>query len=417
MERHRDIALRLGCLVLLLVVLITSVVRIRRGQEMEEITSVPTFTSTVMLTRSPAVVTTVPSPTTRPLLVPTIRPSPTSTIEPTTTVEPTPTVVLSFETPTSMPTIVLKPQLEMNPDAFQKGVNLTLWSDNIPSEGRIKEIKEKLHINSVSVVFRIWMETQDGPVFRDQDSLSDENLGVLIDSLHTQGLQVLVRPLLIIKDGHWWRGSIHPQDRLAWQKSYSGVMMHLAQISEEHRAERFCIGVEMNSTQEDRETWETIIGDIRSVYSGRLIYAANWDGYWVVSFWDLVDEMHIDAFFSLDAEDGATVEQLVEAWKPYLQKIWERQAQVGKPLVLGELGLVPQAGHWRSPWVYAIDKPLDFDAQLKYYEAAREVWIGKTRGVYFWSVGVDNTDDGLVGSFSPLGKPVELLIKEWFMDE
>jgi len=242
-------------------------------------------------------------------------------------------------------------------------------------------------------------------------------LGLLIDSLHAQGLQVLVRPLLQIKDTRWWRGSIRPQDLFAWQKSYSSIMMYLAKISEEHGAERFCIGVEMNSTQDNREIWETIINDVRSVYSGRIVYAANWDGYWGIPFWDLVDEMHIDAFFVLEAEDDATVDQLVEAWRPDVQKVRVRQAQVGKPLVLGELGIVPQAGRWRNPWVCATDQPLDFDAQLRYYEAARRVWTGKTEGVYFWSVGTDRSDDGLVGSFSPLGKPIEYLIREWLSSE
>lgn len=412
MKKYRDAAFGFGLLVTLIVVLITSAVQINRDQEVKAVTSVPTLVSTLIPTASPT-----PVPTKAEIEATQVETTvPTATSLATETLS-TPTEVASPEFPTPTPTITPKPLPKINLDAFQKGVNLTLWSNDIPNEERIKEIKEKLHINSISIVFRIWMETQDSLVFRDENSLGDENLGLLIDSLHAQGLQVLVRPLLIIKDPRWWRGSIRPQDQSAWQKSYGSVMTHLAQISEEHGAERFCIGVEMNSTQEDRKTWETIIKDVRAVYSGRVIYAANWDGYWTVSFWDLVDEMHIDAFFTLEVEDDATVEQLVEAWEPYLPKIWERQAQVGKPLVLGEFGLVPQAGRWRSPWVLAIDQPLDFNAQLKYYEAARQVWFGKTKGVYFWSVGVDNSDDGLVGSFSPLGKPVEPVVKEWFTVE
>jgi len=329
---------------------------------------------------------------------------------------PEPTAALPSSFPVSTATATTAARLPPDLGAFQRGVHLTLWSGETPSESRLAEIKERLHVSSVSVVVPIWMETQDGPVSRGRTAVSDRRLGSLLDSLHRQGLQVLVRPLLQIRDTRWWRGNIQPHDRWAWQRSYSSVLVDLARVAEEHNAERFCIGVEMNSTQEDRELWEAIVGDVRAVYSGRVVYAANWDGYWAVPFWDLVDEMHIDAFFPLNVGDDATVEQLVAAWQPYVEKVLERQAQTGKPLVLGELGLMPQAGRWRTPWVCEIDEPLDPDAQWKYYLAARIAWSEKVAGVYIWAVDIDSGEDGLVGTFSPIGKPVENLVREWFTE-
>jgi len=195
MKKYRDAALGFGLLATLMITLIISAVQINSDQKVKRTTLAPTLTPTLIPTAN-----LTPTPTKAKIEATQVEMVVTTVAPLTTSPSPTPTKVISPEFPMMTPTITPKPLPKVNLDAFQKGVNLTLWSDNIPNEDRIKEIKERLNINSISIVFHIWMENQNSPVFRGEDTLSDENLGLLIDSLHAQGLQVLVRPLLQIKD-------------------------------------------------------------------------------------------------------------------------------------------------------------------------------------------------------------------------
>ena len=67
-------------------------------------------------------------------------------------------------------------------------------------------------------------------------------------------------------------------------------MLTYAAAAEEGNAELLCIGTELEEFVKKRpQYWRKLIQEIRGVYKGKLTYAANWDEYQQVPFWDAVD--------------------------------------------------------------------------------------------------------------------------------
>lgn len=105
--------------------------------------------------------------------------------------------------------------------------------------------------------------------------------------------------------------------------------------------------------------WRELIADVREVYRGRLTYAANFDQYQAVGFWDDLDVVGINAYFPLrptfvPGEDPRAVEPVLEAsWRRILGELrdWRRERRLGnRPVVFTELGYTPRAGSTVNPW-------------------------------------------------------------------
>ncbi|MEP6776770.1 MAG: hypothetical protein ABJA50_14340, partial [Chloroflexota bacterium] len=108
-------------------------------------------------------------------------------------------------------------------------------------------------------------------------SPSDESVVAAIDEAHNQGLRVMLRPYVDVKDGSW-RGQIIPGDVGAWFASYTAFMDHYLDLAKAHHVDEFTLGVEMLSLTEPKydSYWLTLIADARARFPGLLTYSANW---------------------------------------------------------------------------------------------------------------------------------------------
>jgi hypothetical protein len=106
--------------------------------------------------------------------------------------------------------------------------------------------------------------------------------------------------------------------------------------------------------------WRDLIAEVREVYSGRLTYAANFDQYRAVGFWDALDVLGINGYFPLRSafepgEDPQELEpQLRTSWQRILREIdtFRRERDLQRlPVVFTELGYTPRAGATIQPWV------------------------------------------------------------------
>ncbi len=106
------------------------------------------------------------------------------------------------------------------------------------------------------------------------------------------------------------------------------------------------------------EHWRTLISSVRVVYSGNLSYAANFDQYGMVAFWDRLDVIGINAYFplraDLEVQDHSTLlEEFRSAWQLHLSEIEELRREVGAadlPVVFTELGYTRRRGGTLEPW-------------------------------------------------------------------
>jgi hypothetical protein len=104
--------------------------------------------------------------------------------------------------------------------------------------------------------------------------------------------------------------------------------------------------------------WRRLIAETRGVYGGLLGYAANFDQYPMVGFWDALDVMGINAYFKLrdrlvSGGDEALYPLLVEGWSGVLGGIdaFRRTQGLGDmPVIFSEIGYTYRANSTLEPW-------------------------------------------------------------------
>jgi len=257
-------------------------------------------------------------------------------------------------------------------------------------------------------------------------SLTDQQLTEQIDAAHKLGVKALIKPHIWSREfwqGKAWHGSIDqksPQDHERWRRSYLRFILHYADLARDTNADALCIGTELVSqTTRHPEDWPTLIREVKKVYPGKLTYAAHWDKeFQTVNFWDQLDAIGISAYFPLDAPDNASVDQLVQAWRPYKQMIRAVQARYGKPVVFLEIGYRPVTGAYRSPWLDTGGKT-DPMIQARAYQALFQAYADEPwwHGLFIWKVFTDaerGDHHRNAPGFSFRNHPAERVIQQWF---
>lgn len=239
----------------------------------------------------------------------------------------------------------------------------------------------------------------------------------IAERAHARGLAFELRPIVRLEriaPGEW-RGTLRPEDWPSWWTSYRAFILHHAETAESARAEIYCIGSELGSTEHDRDRWLRLIRDVRRIYHGRVIYSANWDHYESVTFWDHLDGVGLSAYFELSDEPSASQEDLNTAWRAHRDRILAWSRPMGKPLYLTEVGYPAQASAPVHPWDYTASGPPDPAAQARCFRAFTEAWLSPPdlAGVTVWIW--DHRKSGIAdASYSIEDKPAEAILRGFF---
>ena len=119
----------------------------------------------------------------------------------------------------------------------------------------------------------------------------------------------------------------------------------------------FCIGCEYVETARVmawEPHWRRIAASVRGVYNGPLTYASNHGNEQNIRWWDALDYIGIDAYYSLTNDDDPTQEELIAAWLSRADKIeaWRNRRWPGMPILFTEIGYRSYDGANRQPWDY-----------------------------------------------------------------
>ncbi len=239
------------------------------------------------------------------------------------------------------------------------------------------------------------------------------------------GMNVMIKPHVWVR-GQGWPGDftlLTETDWQIWEEQYGKYILTYAALSSEIGAEMFCIGVEYKLAVRQRPLfWKKLIKEVRKLYKGSLTYAANWDDYREVSFWNELDYIGIDAYFPLSDSETPGVSELMLAWeKPSIEIDAYRQI-MKKPVLFTEYGYrsIDRTAwkQWelKDDWTY--NAPGNLEAQNNAYEAIFKTFWDKDwfAGGFIWkwyhahekSGGKENTD------YTPQNKPVENIIKFYY---
>ena len=244
-----------------------------------------------------------------------------------------------------------------------------------------------------------------------------------ISMAHDLNLKVMLKPHVWVR-GHGWPGDYQldsEEDWQIWENDYRTFMMDYAQLAQESATDMLCIGTEFRYAVRERpEFWKSLIVDIRKIYDGHLTYAANWDNYDNVTFWDQLDYIGIDAYYPLIKElENPSDETLDAGWKPIIADLKRLHEQHNKPVLFTEYGFRSidfcAAGHYNIPEDQI--RPNERAQAAAYASLYRTLWQEPWFAGGFlwkWFTTEGRRPDARSVGFTPQGKEAEAVIARYY---
>lgn len=304
----------------------------------------------------------------------------------------------------------------------QRGFALPAYSRDAYRSSRVPEsLRELVAVGATWVQLNpTWYQgnplaTSIAPTAR---SPSDASVEYAIQAAHRVGLKVLLKPLVdLAPDGTGYRGTIRPPDLAAWFASYTRFISHFAALAERQTVEEFGLGTELAGVSSQRASWLAVVQAVRARYHGPVLYAANFDEYRNVTFWDALDLIGIDAYWPVSSHPTADVEALRRAWIPIVRELATFAAGAGKPILFTEAGYPSQRGSTTAPWSWTTSRTPDQDEQASAYQALLASLTGRPwwAGVFWWAWDVPSAPSGHDPlNYSPHAKAAEAVVRRWW---
>lgn len=318
------------------------------------------------------------------------------------------------------------PTYSLSGSTPQKGISFVTWS---PDDYQLPEAGQALHeirqtgATWISLIVTQYQANIDSTIIQPMSSTpTDASLIAAIRAAHQIGLKVMLKPHIdLAEDQQHWRGEIGQHYTLAqWQKWFQGYkqfVVHYAAIAGQEQVDEFCVGTELTQSQGFNQEWRSIVADARRVYSGPIVYAANFGQEWSLSWWDAVDIIGVDAYYPLALTTQPTGAALDLAWKGidlYLSALAARQH---KKILFTEIGYRSILGTAARPGDYWVNAPVDLSQQEAAYRAAFEnvyhqPWFA---GMFWWAWGANTREGGFRDAgYTPRDKPAENILRSWF---
>ena len=332
-------------------------------------------------------------------------------------------------------------RLPFSLENFYKGVSWVGGRREVP-ERALPEARE-LGIEWLSLTPFGWMENHTTPsvrLNRQGRFWGETDLGLRETARQARelGFKLMLKPHLWltrpVDDG--WIGTIDFDTEGAWRQweaDYRTFILHYARLAQSENMDILCIATELSNPVRSRpQFWKSLIAEIRTVYDGKLTYAANWyRDYDVVELWPYLDYIGVNAYFPLTDRNGPSVSEIMSGWKPHIETIGRLSEAYGKPVLFTEVGYKNSPGSTIRPWEWPprqrrwggdpqpVVHPTDQDEQVNAYEALfRSVghlpWF---RGLFIWKwypnasrITVDRVE------FSPQNKEAEQVLRRWYAD-
>lgn len=330
------------------------------------------------------------------------------------------------------------------PDGFQGGVNFGFCAPNgFYGSDKAREEVDRMaqaNVSWVCVIVTVWQKTwHETEQYRDW-LLTPNDLEIkdIIDYIHSKGMKVMLRPMEEALDGTD-RGSIQFKgesfrmpgrrnyESKKWFEGMRARSRYYATIAQRTGCEVYCLDSEIDGLMAYNEEWRQVVSAVRDVYGGAVTSC-----HFVRSYENLakradawvrdLDFITISDYYSLPHGDGATLDDLVNGFKPRRAQLRNIAKAFNMPVVLGEIGCTSCRNAAGSPSSWKMGGGYDGEEQARYLEAAytcysAEPWF---RGMYWWKwdeqVDRPNFRDDPAGDkgFTVRGKPAEAVMRRLY---
>ncbi|MCC6808269.1 MAG: hypothetical protein IT381_12675 [Deltaproteobacteria bacterium] len=301
-----------------------------------------------------------------------------------------------------------------------RGVALGMYDQN-PDADYTKAVDEIVETGAthISLIVVYFQETVTSTTIAPRKGYTPSvaNIRKTLKHAKQKGLAVMLFPIVHIttRGPGDWRGKLRPDDWDLWFGQYTVFIGEMARLAAEAESEFLVVGSEYVTTETMRDRWLKVIAHVRAIFTGKLLYSANWDHFDPVSFWDAVDVAGVTAYHKLTANNlDPNVTDMVNAWDPVKRRLRQFQKRIGRPLVITEIGYPTLDGANAYPWDETRGVAIDMEEQRRCYEAFTRAFEKEPAifGLYFWIwFGPGGPQDR---GFSPRGKPAATVIRDFF---
>ncbi len=306
------------------------------------------------------------------------------------------------------------------PAEAHRGVAIGMYDTN-PEADYTKYVDEVVATGAthVSLIVVYFQETVTSTTIAPRKGYTPSvaNIKKTLKHAKQRGLSVMLFPIVHIttRGPGDWRGKLRPDDWDLWFAQYAVFMGEMAKLAADEQSDFLVIGSEYVTTETMRDRWLKVIQHVRAIFSGKIVYSANWDHFDPVSFWDAVDLAGVTAYHKLTASSmDPDVTDMVNAWDPVKRRLRNFQKRIGRPLIITEIGYPTLDGANAYPWDETRQVDIDMEEQRRCYEAFTRAFEKEPSifGLYWWIwFGQGGATDR---GFSPKGKPAAGVIKEFF---
>ncbi|MEO9030522.1 MAG: hypothetical protein ABI413_17080 [Ktedonobacteraceae bacterium] len=292
------------------------------------------------------------------------------------------------------------PPVSSRPD-FSTGVVFPQWGKAAYSATDLNWAKglgeiQHLHARWVAMVLPLHMDSQTSTVIHtESDTPTPQSFQTGIVQAHSMGLHVFVYPLITLAGPQSWVGVVNFSDEsqsAAWFASYWQVLKPYVQAMQREHADMFSVGNEYDGLESANPAlWLGLIQHVRADYAGKVIYNRNWASFEksLPSWVSALDTLGVSTYWSVTPTSlRLSQAQAVTLWKQNVQSHLDAiTRQVGKPVVVTEIGYrnVPDAGY--LPYVADRNGPQDDQEQAILYNAAMQNIASDQNisGVFWWA--------------------------------
>lgn len=243
-----------------------------------------------------------------------------------------------------------------------------------------------------------------------------------IKTLQNAKIKIMLKPQIWVRHGEF-TGYIKMTNETDWtilEHSYSKFILEFAQLAQEMHVEVFCIGTELEQFIANRPAyWNVLIQKIKTIYNGKLTYAANWDEFKTTPFWNQLDFIGVDAYFPVSNEKTPTVNACLLGWKTHKETLKLFSEKYNKAILFTEFGYRSVDYSAKEPW--KSDRSMtqvNLKAQTNATKALFDTFWNENwfAGGFIWKWYHNyQTAGGHNNSrFTPQNKPVEAIIKKQY---
>ncbi len=290
----------------------------------------------------------------------------------------------------------------------------------------VKPVKE-VNANYAALIPYGFIENIDNPVLHFNDNRQwfgerEKGIRQYATAFRKEGIKLMIKPQIWISHGQY-TGLLKMQTEKDWQtleQSYENFILMFAKTAQAINADVFCIGTELEKFVTIRPFfWQTLIVKVRKVFKGKITYAANWDEYQKVIFWNQLDFIGVNAYFPVSDKKTPSVSDFQLGWKSHKNRIRKIYNLYKKPILFTEFGYRSVDFTGKKPWDSTrILSSVNLEAQRNglqaiYNEFWKENWFA---GGFLWKwFHKHNSVGGLENNrFTPQNKPSEQVLKELY---